>query len=65
MKKISQQLILHSQPLDFCIFMVRLLLRRPTSMTGHNGNVVFHLMGEGKETRRIVMQNGKAVIHPS
>lgn len=34
-------------------------------MTGHNGNVVFHLMGEGKETRRIVMQNGKAVIHPS
>lgn len=29
------------------------------------GNVVFHMMGEGKETRHIVMTEGQAVISPS
>jgi 4-deoxy-L-threo-5-hexosulose-uronate ketol-isomerase len=29
------------------------------------GNVVFHMMGEGSETRHIVMQSEQAVINPS
>ena len=29
------------------------------------GNVVFHMMGEGQETRHIVMREGQAVISPS
>jgi len=29
------------------------------------GNVVFHMMGEGSETRHIVMREGQAVISPS
>lgn len=29
------------------------------------GNVVFHMMGEGSETRHVVMQNEQAVINPS
>jgi len=28
-------------------------------------NVVFHFMGEGKETRHVIMQNEQAVINPS
>lgn len=30
-----------------------------------DGNVVFHMMGEGQETRHIVMTEGQAVISPS
>lgn len=29
------------------------------------GNVVFHMMGEGQETRHVVMQNEQAIISPS